>query len=137
MRYKKFSINHLKKVLDELGVSERELCKTMRGQDTHSRIQEIFAPNFRPQRLIYLATALDVPIDTLLEVKENKTDIPNVSGNHNNINSTIINNDIATLKSENESLKMLIKEKDSLIEDLKRNLDTVIKLAQIGQNSDN
>ena len=137
MRYKKFSINHLKKVLDELGVSERELCKRMRGQDTHSRIQEIFPPNFRHQRQIDLANALDVPIDTLLEVKENKTDIPNVSGNHNNINSTIINNDIATLKSENESLKMLIQEKDSRIEDLKRNLDTVIKLAQIGQNSDN
>ena len=137
MRYKKFSINHLKKVLDELGVSERELCKRMRGKDTHSRIQEIFPPNFRHQRLIDLANALDVPIDILLEVKEKNTDIPNIRGNHNNINSTIINNDIATLKSENESLKMLIKEKDSRIEDLKRNLDTVIKLAQIGQNSDN
>ena len=137
MRYKKFSINHLKKVLDELGVSERELCKRMRGQDTHSRIQEIFPPNCRHQRLIDLANALDGPIDTLREVHENKTDIPNVSGSHNNINSTIRNNDIATLKSENESLKMLIKEKDSRIEDLKRNLDTVIKLAQIGQNSDN
>ena len=31
---------------------------------------------------------------------------------------------------------ILIKEKDSRIEDLKRNLDTVIKLAQIGQDSD-
>ena len=131
MRYKKFSINHLKKVLDELGVSERELCKRMRGQDTHSRIQEIFPPNFRHQRLIDLANALDVPIDTLLEVKENKTDIPNVSGNHNNLQGMLVNSqsidksesfltsdaasDVAFLQKENEYLKKLIEEKERLI----------------------
>lgn len=136
MRYKKFSINHLKQVLDELGVTERELCKRMKGKDTHARLLEIFTPRFGHQTLIDLANALDVPIDTILEKEEQKSDIPNIRGNHNNVNSTIINNDVATLKSENESLKMLIKEKDLRIEDLKRNLDTVIKLAQVGQDSD-
>ncbi len=136
MRYKNFSINHLKQVLDELGVSERELCKRLKGKDTHARLQEILTPKFGHQTLIDLANALDVSIDTILEVQEQKSDIPNIKGNNNNINSTVINNDIATLKSENESLKMLIKEKDLRIEDLKRNLDTVIKLAQVGQNSD-
>ena len=32
------------------------------------------------------------------------------------------------------NIVMLIKEKDSRIEDLKRNLDKVIELAQFGQN---
>ena len=136
MRYKKFSINHLKQGLYELGVTERELCKRMKGKDTHVRLKDIFTPKFGHQTLIDLANALDVPIDTFLEVQEKKSDLPNITGNNNNVNSTVINNDIASLKSENESLKMLIKEKDMRIEDLKRNLDTVIKLAQVGQNSD-
>lgn len=136
MRYKKFSIDHLKRVLDELGVTERELCKRLKGKDTHARLQEIFTPKFGHQTLIDLANVLDMPIDTFLETQEQKSDIPNINGNYNNINSTVINNDIATLKSENESLKMLIKEKDLRIEDLKRNFDTVINLAQVKLTSD-
>ena len=93
-------------------------------------------PKLGHQTLIFLANSLYVSFDTFLEVQEKKSDFPNINGNNNNVNSTVINNDIASLKSENESLKMLIKEKDMRIEDLKRNLDTVIKLAQVGQNSD-
>jgi len=36
MRYKKFSVEHLKEVLNELGISERELCKRIGGTKTHT-----------------------------------------------------------------------------------------------------
>ena len=136
MRYKNFSIEHLKEVLNELGISERELCKRIGGSKTHNRIQELLPPKFGHKRLIDIANALDVPMDKILEIQEPKQNIPNITGHNNNINSTVINQDYYALQSENEALKLLVKEKDLRIADLQRNLDMVIELAKNGQNSD-
>lgn len=136
MRYKKFSIEHLKEVLNELGISERELCKRLGGSHTHNRIQEILPPRFGHQKLIDVANALDVPMDRILEIQDIESNTPSIKGNDNNINSTPFNQEFYTLQSENEALKLLIKEKDLRIADLQRNLDMVIDLAKNGQNSD-
>ena len=136
MRYKKFSIEHLKEVLNELGISERELCKRLGGSHTHNRIQEILPPRFGHQKLIDVANALDVPMDRILEIQDTESNTPNIKGNGNNVNSTPLNQEYYALQSENEALKLLIKEKDLRIADLQRNLDMVIDLAKNGQNSD-
>ncbi|MBP3220067.1 MAG: hypothetical protein J6M37_06355 [Prevotella sp.] len=136
MRYKKFSVEHLKEVLNELGISERELCKRIGGTKTHNRIQELLPPRFGHQKLIDIANALDVPMEKILEKQDTKSEVPSITGNNNNINSTVINQDFYALQSENEALKLLVKEKDLRIADLQRNLDMVIDLAKAGQNSD-
>ena len=75
-------------------------------------------------------------MDMLFDIDNSLTPFPNINGNNNNVNSTVINQDYASLKSENEALKMLIKEKDERIQDLRKNLDYVISLSKLGQNLD-
>lgn len=55
---------------------------------------------------------------------------PSVHGSHNNINSTVINHDVDSLRSENAALMKLIEEKDKRISDLQKSLSVVIALAQ-------
>lgn len=65
---------------------------------------------------------------------------PSILGNHNNVNSTVINHDVDSLRSENAALKQLIEEKDKRIKDLQNSLNVVIALAQgktdLGQNDE-
>ena len=136
MKYGKFDKEKLMSILKSKGLSPRDLAKLMYGKDTHQTFKTIFTPSFGWQKLVDVCNALDISMDALFETEEQKSDIPSITGNNNNIYSTVINQDYAALKSENESLKMLIKEKDFRIDDLKKNLDMVIKLAQQGQDSD-
>lgn len=137
MRYVAFSLDKLRTILKERGLRDRDLVKLMYGEKSHQTFQSIFTKTFGVKKLIDACNALDIPMDSLFDTIEDTGNFPNITGSYNNVNSTVINNDLASLKSENEALKMLIKEKDSRIEDLKRNLDKVIELAQLGQNSDN
>ena len=75
-------------------------------------------------------------MDSLFELEDGIKLLPLIKGDNNNVNSTVINADLASLKSENETLKLLIKEKDLRISDLQRNLDIVIGLVKVGHNSD-
>lgn len=134
MRYKAFSLNKLRAILDSRGLRDRDLVKMMYGSGSHQTFKTIFSPQFGVQKLVDVCNAMDIPMDCLFETYTDTEKTPSIQGSNNNVNSTVINNDVATLKSENEALKLLIKEKDSRIEDLKRNLDKVIELAQFGQN---
>ena len=58
-------------------------------------------------------------------------------GNDNIINSAIIGSDISSLKHENDTLKLVLKEKDARIDDLKNinskledRLDLIIKMGR-------
>ena len=120
--------------MKERGLKDRDLVKLMYGDKSHQTFQTIFTKAFGVKKLIDACNALDIPMDSLFETVGETSDFPNITGNFNNVNSTVINSDITSLKSENETLKMLIKEKDARIEDLKKNIDKLIELIQFGQN---
>ncbi len=136
MKYIAFSLDKLRTILDGRGLKDRDLVKMMYGAESHQTFKSIFTKQFGWQKLVDVCNALNISMDELFEISSDSAQFPNIQGNFNNVNSTVINHDIASLQSENDTLKLLIKEKDLRIEDLKRNLDKVIELAQYGQNSD-
>lgn len=87
-----------------------------------------------------ICNTLDISLDELFSGSDKIGESPNVIGNQNIINSSVITQDAKSLQAENKALRLLIKEKDERISDLKKvkeelsqRLDYVLKL---GQNSD-
>lgn len=136
MRYIAFSLDKLRQILKERGLKDRDLVKMMYGKDNHQSFSQIFTKTFGVQKLVSICNVLDIPMDMLFDTDNNTNNIPNISGNNNNvnnINSTIIQNDFALIKSENDTLKMLINEKDERIKDLQKSLEKVLELVKLGQ----
>ena len=136
MKYIAFSLERLRTILRERGLKDRDLVKLLYTKDSHQTFDQIFTKTFGVQKLIAICNVLDISMDMLFDIDNSLTPFPNINGNNNNVNSTVINQHYASMKSENEALKMLIKEKDERIQDLRKNLDYVISLSKLGQNLD-
>ena len=83
---------------------------------------------------------LDISLDDFFSGSDKVGQSPFVVGNQNIVNSSVVNQDLRSLQTENKALRMLIKEKDERISDLKKvkdelgaRLDLVL---QLRQNSD-
>ena len=83
---------------------------------------------------------LDISLDEFFGGSDKIGTSPHIVGNQNIVNSSVVNQDVKSLQAENKALRMVIKEKDERITDLKKvnaelgaRLDLVLKL---GQNSD-
>ena len=87
-----------------------------------------------------VCNTLDISLDELFSGSDKIGDSPYIIGDQNIVNSAVINQDAKSLQSENKALKMLVKEKDGRIADLKKvnqQLSDVIGLLnRKGQNSD-
>lgn len=95
----------------------------------------------KASKLCKVCNIIGCRMDDIFEI-EGDTDVEvshHIHGNHNNVNSTVINQDVTSLRSENQALKQLIEEKDKRIKDLQNSLNMVIALAQgktnLGQTS--
>ena len=136
MRYTKLSLYNIRALILQKGLTERQFCKMFYNKDTHATLKTLLAKNLGVEKLIKVCNLLETNMDSLFEFEDNIKLLPLIKGDNNNVNSTVINADIASLRSENEALKLLIKEKDLRIADLQRNLDVVIGLIKVGHNSD-
>ena len=136
MRYTKLSLDNIRTLISQRGLTERQFCKMFYNDGTHATLKTLLAKNLGVEKLIKVCNLLETNMDSLFELEEGIKLLPLIKGDNNNVNSTVINADLASLKSENETLKLLIKEKDLRISDLQRNLDVLIGLVKVGQNSD-
>ena len=143
MRYERvyIDVEKLKSIIKARGFKEREFCLIMWGDDTHRTINEFKRrPNTTIETAMKVCNLLDISLDDLFSGSDKIGDSPHIIGNQNIVNSSVINQDLHTLRADNKALRMLIKEKDERIADLKKvkdelgaRLDLVLKL---GHNSD-
>lgn len=135
--YKGLNLEKVRSLIKDRGMSEREFCKAYYDKSTKGTLDGIIEKDFRISKLIKICNLLEVDLNAIFDQVDNPGGFPTIHGNNNMVNSSVIQADMATLKSENEALKQLLEEKNQRINDLKSHLETVISLAQqLGQNSD-
>ena len=144
MRYECININldFLRNALKQRGLSERQFAILMWGEDTHRTIKDFLRrPNTTIETAMKVCNILDISLDDFFGGSDKIGTSPHIVGNQNIVNSSVVNQDLKSLQAENRALRMVIKEKDERISDLKKvkdelgaRLDMVLKL---GQNSDN
>ena len=83
---------------------------------------------------------LDISLDDFFGGSDKIGASPFIVGNQNIVNSSVVNQDLKSLQAENKALRLVIKEKDERIADLKKvneQLDSIISIMQEkGQKSD-
>ena len=143
MRYERvyIDVEKLKTVIKARGFKEREFCVIMWGDDTHRTINEFKRrPNTTIETAMKVCNTLDISLDELFSGSDKIGDSPYIIGDQNIVNSAVINQDAKSLQSENKALRMLVKEKDERIADLKKvngQMESVINmLRELGHNSD-
>lgn len=143
MRYERIYVDleKLKSIIKARGLRERDFCVLTWGEETHRTIKEfVRRPNITIETAMKICNTLDISIDELFSGSDKIGESPYIIGNQNIVNSAVFNQDQLSLMAENKALKMLIKEKDERINDLKKvngQLETMVDLLkQKGQNSD-
>lgn len=143
MRYKCINIDmdFLLKALESRGLSERDFAILMWGKATHRSIKDFLRrPNTTIGTAMKVCNILDISLDDFFNGSDKKGSSPFIVGDMNVVNSSVINQDTKSLQTENKALKMLIKEKDERISDLKKvneQLDSLVDiLRERGQKSD-
>lgn len=144
MIYVRISKEKVKAALEAAGLTSRELIKAYYGQGNKTKgyFDDLIRENMGTEKLVKVANIIGCRMDDLFEMQGDVSveASPSIHGSHNNVNSTVINHDVESLRSENAALKLLIEEKDKRIKDLQNNLNMVIALAQgktnVGQNED-
>ena len=143
MRYERvyIDVEKLKTIIKARGFKEREFCVIMWGDDTHRTINEFKRrPNTTIETAMKVCNTLDISLDELFSGSDKIGDSPYIIGDQNIANSAVINQDAKSLQSENKALRMLVKEKDERIADLKKvneQMESVIDMLRVlGQNSD-
>lgn len=140
MRYECININmdFLRSALKAKGLTERQFAVLMWGEDTHRTIKDFLRrPNTTIETAMKVCNILDISLDDFFGGSDKIGASPFIVGNQNIINSSVVNQDLKTLQAENRALRMVIKEKDERISDLKKvkdelsqRLDYVLKLGQ-------
>ena len=143
MRYERvyIDVEKLKTIIKARGFKEREFCVIMWGDDTHRTINEFKRrPNTTIETAMKVCNTLEISLDELFSGSDKIGDSPYIIGDQNIVNSAVINQDAKSLQSENKALRMLVKEKDERIADLKKvngQMESVINmLRELGHNSD-
>ena len=143
MRYERvyIDVEKLKTIIKARGFKEREFCVIMWGDDTHRTINEFKRrPNTTIETAMKVCNTLDISLDELFSGSDKIGDSPYIIGDQNIVNSAVINQDAKSLQSENKALRMLVKEKDERIADLRKvngQMESVIDMLRVlGQNSD-
>lgn len=114
-------IDKLKSIIKSRGLRERDFCIIMWGEDTHRTIKELARrPNTTIETAMRICNTLDISLEDLFNGSDKVGESPYIIGNQNIVNSSVVNQDAKTLQAENRALRMLIKEKDERISDLKK-----------------
>lgn len=137
--YDTVNIERLRYLMKLRGINERDFSKKLWGTGTHRDFDNYFSQktNVRCNTLVRICNILNIPMDALFTDLDTNSPIPPIMGNDNIINSAIIGSDISSLKHENDTLKLVLKEKDARIDDLKNinskledRLDLIIKMGR-------
>lgn len=143
MRYECVNVNleFLRKAIASRGMTERQFAILMWGEDTHRTINDFLRrPNTTIETAMKVCNILDISLDDFFGGSDKIGASPFIVGNQNIVNSSVINQDLKSLQAENKALRLVIKEKDERITDLKKvneQLDSIIGIMQEkGQNSD-
>lgn len=144
MKYIRISKEKVKQALKTAGITSRDLTKAYYGQGNKTKgyFDDLIRENMGAEKLCKIANIIGCRLDDLFETDGdiNVEASPSIHGSNNNVNSTVINHDVDSLRSENAALKQLIVEKDKRIKDLQTSLNMVIALAQgktdLGQNEE-
>ena len=140
MRYERVFIDleKLKNLIKARGLRERDFCVMLWGEDTHRTIKEFARrPNATIETAMKVCNTLDISLDDLFSGSDKIGESPYIIGNQNIVNSSVVNQDVKSLQAENKALRMVIREKDDRIADLKklneeigRRLDIALGLMQ-------
>lgn len=144
MKYVRLSKEKVLAALKSANMTTRELMTAYygHGPKTKGYFDDLIRSNIGTEKLCKICNIIGCRMDDLFETKGdvNVEASPSILGNHNNVNSTVINHDVDSLRSENAALRQLIEEKDKRIKDLQNSLNVVIALAQgktdLGQNNE-
>lgn len=142
--YNTLNVERLRYLLQLRGIGERDFMKKLCGAQTHRDFDNYFGQktdlDVKCSTIVKICSILNIPIDSLFIATDINGNIPSVVGNDNIVNSSVVGTDYRTA-SENEALKMIIKEKDARIEDLKKFNEQLSErintLFKIGRFSDN
>ena len=145
MKYERIYVDleKLQSLVRAKGLRERDFCVMMWGKGTHRTIKEFVRhPNVKIETAMKVCNTLDITLDELFKRNKKKGESPFVIGNQNIVNSSVVNQDPKLLEVENRALKMVIKEKNERIEDLKKvNADLGKRLdhalGMVGSSNDN
>ena len=138
MRYEcvNIDLDFLRKALQARGITERQFAILMWGEETHRTIKDFLRrPNTTIETAMKVCNILDISLDEFFGGSDKIGTSPHIVGNQNIVNSSVVNQDIKSLQAENKALRMVIKEKDERISDLKKvkeelgsRLDAVLSL---------
>ena len=88
----------LKELIQQAGLSDREFCKQLWGDDTHTTIQYfIDKPNIRVNSLVRIAEILHCPMDKIFQKSDTNGTVPAIEGDKNIVNSNNIRIEINSL----------------------------------------
>lgn len=114
-------MDFLRDALKARGLTERQFAIMMWGENTHRTIKDFLRrPNTTIGTAMKVCNLLDISLDDFFRGSDRIGASPFVVGNQNVVNSSVINQDSKSLRAENQALKLLLKEKDERIEDLKK-----------------
>lgn len=143
MRYERIYIDveKLQTIIKARGFRERDFCVLLWGDKTHRTVREFAkSPNVTIETAMKICNTLDISLDELFSGSDKIGESPYIIGNQNIVNSSVISQDPMSLMADNKALRMLIKEKDERISDLKKvngQLETLLGLIRKQvQNSD-
>lgn len=143
MRYECVNVNleFLRKAIASRGMTERQFAILMWGNDTHRTVGDfVRRPNMTIETAMKVCNILDISLDDFFGGSDKIGASPFIVGNQNIVNSSVFNQDLKSLQAENKALRLVIKEKDERISDLKKaigQLDSIINIMQEKvQNSD-
>ena len=123
MRYESIyvDINKVKRLIRERGMTLTQFCKAVWGENDNRGGNSLARrPNMQIETAMKICNLLDISLDEFFSKTDNENNPPHVVGNQNIVNSSVFSNDPTTLRSEIKSLKILVKEKDARIDDLKQ-----------------
>lgn len=132
-------LERLQQLISEAGLTEREFCKKLWGERTHQTLKYfIEKPDPRISRVVKVAEILHCSIEDVMLDTDVFTSNDRVK--YIQEDEQVSQQEVAALKSEIESNRELLKEKDARISDQKVYIEHLVKLlhkeVENGQISD-
>ena len=138
--FKTLHLKRLQQLISEAGLTEREFCKKLWGERTHQTLKYfIEKPDPRISRVVKIAEILHCSVEEIMLDTDDFTTKDKVK--YLQEDEQVSQQEVTALKSEIESNRELLKEKDARISDQKVYIEHLVKLlhneAENGQISDN
>lgn len=138
--FKTLHLKRLQQLISEAGLTDREFCKKLWGERTHQTLKYfIEKPDPRISRVVKIAEILHCSIEDIMIDSDDFTTRDRTKFVQED--EQVSHHEVTALKSEIESNKELLKEKDARISDQKIYIEHLVKLlhneVENGHNSDN